>query len=72
MYVISSAVRDFVHDIKFSTNNQCNADQTFVRSTLVWPLQSAVFGCTHQKGLRLGQCLDIDEMTSSSKVGEFT
>ena len=29
-------------------------------------------GVTHQEDLKLGRCLDIDDMTSPSKYGEVT
>ena len=35
-------------------------------------LISAFFGSTHQKDLKLGECLDIGDMTSPSKFGEVT
>ena len=31
-----------------------------------------IFGCTHQRDLKLGQCLDMDDMTSPSKFSEVT
>ena len=32
---------------------------------------SGPFSSTNQKGLKLGQCLDTDDMPSPSKFGEF-
>ena len=56
-----------------SSEPKINADQCFVKSAL-WssPYKDAVFKSTHQKDFKLGHCLDIDDMTSSSKFGEFT
>ena len=46
-----------------------NALQTSKIYALIWYLQSAAFKYTAQNDLKLGQCLDIDEMTSPSKFG---
>ena len=35
-------------------------------------LYYAVFSSTNQEDLKLGQCLDIGDMTSPSKFGEVT
>ena len=39
---------------------------------LIWAFKNADFSSTNQKDLKLGQCLDIDDMTSPSKFGEVT
>ena len=40
--------------------------------SLVWHLQNTDFSSTDQKDLKLGQCLDMDNMTSPSKFGDVT
>ena len=51
---------------------QCRPDFRKICS-LVWPLEGAVFSSTSQKDLKVGQCLDIDDMTSLSKCrGDVT
>ena len=40
--------------------------------TLVWPLWNANFSFTDQKYLNFGRCIDIDDLTPPSKVGEVT
>ena len=44
-----------------------NADQIFEKSC-----KNADYSSNHQKNLKLGQCLDIDDMTSQVQYGEFT
>ena len=63
----------FFHDIKFWANNQYKADQIFVKYIL-WsgPYKVPFWVVLILKELKLGQCLDIDDMTSPSKFGEVT
>ena len=39
---------------------------------LFWPLKSVVFDSTHLNDLKLGQCLDIDDIILSTIFGEST
>ena len=39
---------------------------------LVWPLQNADFSFTYQKELKLGQSVDIDEITLQGNFGGVT
>ena len=68
--------KGFFHYASHLAKNQYNADQIFEKSrkirALVWPLWNSDFSFTDQKDLKLGQCLDMDDMTSPSKFGEVT
>ena len=51
--------------------NQYFTDQICANSTLCsGPYKSAVFRSTHQNDLKLGQCLDVDDITSPTKCGD--
>ena len=59
MHVLLHLIRNFFNDIKFSAKNL--------------PFDPYIVpDCTHQKYLKLGQCLEIDDLTSFSKFGEVT
>ena len=57
---------------KYLVKNWYKADQIFKKSQdfLGWPLINTIFISTSPKDLKLGHCLDIEDMTSPSKFGE--
>ena len=40
-------------------------------NTLLWPLQSTAFISTRQNELKIGQCLDVNSMTSPTKFSDI-
>ena len=51
---------------------QTRFSKNLTKSASGLALINADFSSTHQKDFKLGQCLDIGDMTSPSKLGDVT
>ena len=72
MYVLSHVMKDFSwYQVQSHQSIQCRPDFRKICS-LVWPLKSVVFSSTHLNDLKLGQCLDRDDIILSTIFGEST
>ena len=60
-YGLLRVVRIF-HDSRSGLDNQHYAYQIFVKSSLRSGPDSVFFGSIHQRDLKVGQCLDVDEI----------
>ena len=76
IYLLSRVINDFL--MKVTIKLKINTTQTRFSKNLpksaLWPgpYKIPIFRSTHKKDLKLGQCLDMDDMKSPSKFSVVT